>query len=62
MEDIVFGEGTSYQEMRKSQDTIGRRRFMEGMFSKRIVALHEDFVDMGECRLTLDKCTQGLVV
>ena len=35
---------------------------MEGMVSKRIVALQEDIVDMGECRLTLDKWTQGLVV
>ena len=35
---------------------------MEGMVSKRIVSLQEDYVDMGECKLTLDKWTQGLVV
>ena len=62
MENVVFSKGTSYREIGKSQDTIEWRRFMEGMVSKRIVALQEDIVDMGECRLTLDKCTQGLVV
>ena len=62
MEDIVFGKGTSYQEMEKSQDTVRWRQFMEGVVSKRIIALQEDSVDMGECRLTLNKWTQGLVV
>ena len=62
MKDIVFGKGTSYRDMGKSQDMIGWRRFTERMVSKRIVALQEDFVGTGECMLTLDKWTQGLIV
>ena len=62
MKDIVFEEGRSHRDMGMSQDRIGWRRFMEGMISKEIVKLQKDFVNLGGCRMSLDKWAQGLVV
>ena len=35
---------------------------MEGMFTKEMMPIQTDYVELGECTLTLDKWAQGLVV
>ena len=35
---------------------------MEGMFTKEMMPIQADYVELGECTLTLDKWAQGLVV
>ena len=35
---------------------------MEGMISKEILPLQEDYVDLGECKLSLEDWAKGLVV
>ena len=35
---------------------------MEGMFTKEMMPIQADYVELGECTLTLDKWVQGLVV
>ncbi len=42
MQEICRSMGLQFQEMAKEQDTIGWRRFMEGMISKKLVCIHED--------------------
>jgi hypothetical protein len=42
MKDICRSMGRSFQDMAKEQDTIGWRRFMEGMISKPLVCLQAD--------------------
>ncbi len=47
--------------MSRSQDTIGWRRFMGGMILKEILPLQEDYITLGNGKLTLDQWVQGLV-
>ena len=61
MNDIVWGEGLGFREMGSSQDRIGWRRFMEGMLSKEIIPIQEDYVEMGGSLMSINKWTQGLV-
>ena len=42
-------------------DSIGWRRYMEGMVSAEILAIQSDFVDFGRCSLLLDNWAKGLV-
>ncbi len=42
MQEICRPMGGQFQEMAKEQDTIGWRRFMEGMISKKLVCIQED--------------------
>ena len=48
--------------MGRSQDQIGWRRFMEGMISKEILPLQEDYIALGTGKLTIDQWAQGLVI
>ena len=48
MEDITFGWGSGFREMGRSQDSIGWRRFMEGMISKEMLPIQADYVELGE--------------
>lgn len=43
MQEICNSMGGQFQEMAKEQDTIGWRRFMEGMISKKLVCIYEDY-------------------
>ena len=54
MKDIVFEEERNYKNMGISQDSIGWRRFMDGMISKETVKFQKDFVDLGRCSVSLD--------
>lgn len=61
MSDIVVDEDRGVRAMGRSQDRIGWRRFMEGMISKEILALQEEHVEAGECKLSLRAWAQGLI-
>ncbi len=62
METAVFGEGPGFQEMGRSQYIIGWQCFMEGMISKEIFTLQEDYIILVNGKLTLNQWAQGLVV
>ena len=62
MEEITMGWDCGFREMALSQDTIGWRRFMEGMISQEILPIQADYVDLGECSLSLEGWAQGLVI
>ena len=62
MEEITAGWGSGFREMAQSQDAIGWRRFMEGMISREILPIQADYVELGECSLSLDGWAQGLVI
>ena len=55
MKDIMCEEGIDYRDMRISQGFIGWIPFMDGMISKETFQLWKDFVDLGGCRVSLDK-------
>ena len=62
LEQLAFDEGPEYKEMGSSQDEIGWQRFMEGMVSREIISLQEDYAEAGGCTLTTDVWAQGLIV
>jgi hypothetical protein len=41
--------------MRKAQDLIGWRRFLEGIFTKEMLPIQSGYVKLEECGLTPDK-------
>ena len=61
MENIVGGKGTRWLGLARSMDSIGWRRYMEGMVSSEILKIQGVFVDLGNCSLSLDNWAQGLV-
>jgi len=62
MEAITWGQVVGFREMGRSQDTIGWRRFMEGMISREIIPIQEDYIEIGACKLSINKWAQGLIV
>ena len=62
MENIVWGKGTRFVALARSMDSIGWRRYMEGMVSSEILKIQGVFVDLGNCSLSLDNWAKGLVI
>ena len=62
MEHVVIRKGARFHELGQSVDRIGWRRFMEGMVSNEVVTLQAEFVALGNCSLSLNGWTKGLVV
>jgi hypothetical protein len=50
-----------FQALGHSQDTIGRRRFLEGLILKEIVALQRQFYAVNSSQMSLDKWSSGLI-
>jgi hypothetical protein len=50
-----------FQALVRSQDTIGWRRFLEGMILKEIVALQQQFYTVNGSHMSLDKWSSGLI-
>jgi hypothetical protein len=50
-----------FQALGHLQDTIGWRRFLEGMVSKEIVALQQQFYAVKGSRMSLGKWSSGLI-
>ncbi len=71
--DYVQGRGTitmalavrnappQYQAFGQLQDVIGWRRFLEGMISKEIVVLQQQFYAVNGSQMSLDKWSSGLI-
>ena len=59
---VARGKGARFEKMAQSMDSIGWRRYMEGMVSAEIVEIKSDFVDFGRCLLSLDILAKGLVM
>ena len=62
MEHIVWRKGTRFDMLARSMDSIGWRRYMEGMVSSEILKIQGVFVDLGNCSLSLDNWAKGLVI
>ena len=62
MEEICAGLSSRYREMASAQDTIGWRRFMEGMISKKLVCLYAEHRDLMGEGLTTERWASQLVV
>ena len=62
MHNVVWGNSQQFWRLGVSMDRIGWRRFMEGMISKKVVAIQKDFVEAGGCALSLENWTKGLVI
>ena len=62
MHNVVWGNSQQFRRLGVSVDRIGWRRFMEGMISKKAVAIQKDFVEAGGCNLSLENWAKGLVI
>ena len=62
MENIVWGKIRQFWELGRSMDKIGWRRFMKGMISGKVIAIHKEFIALGGCNLSLENWAKGLVV
>ena len=50
MADVLHGTDRRYSKLSVSQDLIGWRRFMEGMISKEMIVIHQEYLDLrGAC-------------
>ena len=61
MEEICRRKHPRFQALGQSQDTIGWRRFMEGMISKECANLQRDFLAVREARLSISAWSMGLI-
>ena len=59
---VARGKGARFEKLAQSMDSIGWRRYMEGMVSAEILEIQSDFVDFGRCTLLLDIWAKGLVM
>jgi hypothetical protein len=62
MQTICQDHDSSLQEMARSQDIIGWRRFMEGMISRRVVERQRDHLRCKGIQWQLNRWASGLVV
>eukprot|EP00956_Cyclotella_meneghiniana_P022017 scaffold40896_cov41-Cyclotella_meneghiniana.AAC.6 len=60
--ELVPRRDRDYLLLAQSMDCIGWRRFMEGMISKEIVKIQEEYLSQSESRLTIRKWSEGLVI
>ena len=61
MEDIVRELPHRYRRIGHSQDTIGWRRFLEGMISKQFAPLQQQYLTTQGSRLSIEAWASGLV-
>ena len=59
---VARGKGARFEKLAQSMDSIGWRRYMEGMVSAEILEIQSDFVDFGRCTLSLDIWAKGLMM
>ena len=59
---VTSGQGPLLTSMASSQDSIGWRRFMEGMVSKEMVEVQSKFCEIVETKLTPSQWAQGLSI
>ena len=61
MGEIIGQRGGKMQRLAQSMDTIGWRRFLEGMVSKEIAAIQSDTMYGGRFQISVENWTIGLV-
>ena len=54
MTHITWGKGTRLEKLAQSMDSIGWRRYMEGMVFSEILEIQGNFADSDRCYLSLD--------
>ena len=62
MAHLAWGKGARFEKLARSMDSIGWRRYMEGMVSAEFLAIQSHFVDFGRCSLSVDIWAKGLVM
>ena len=61
MQEIVGDRSGPFQRLAKSMDTIGWRRFMEGMISSEVLEIQRNSNGLGQRRISVEKWGAGLV-
>ena len=61
MEDVCRNMPRRYHRMAISQDMISWRRFMEGMISKEVITIQQQYLATIGSRLSIDKWAKGLI-
>jgi hypothetical protein len=61
MEDIVQEAPSRFQVVGKSQDKIGWRRFLEGINSKEITGIQQQYYALNRMQMSLEKWSSGLI-
>jgi hypothetical protein len=61
MEDIVQEAPSRFQVLGKSQDKIGWRSFLEGMISKEITGIQQQYYALNGMQMSLEKWSSGLI-
>ena len=62
MEEICLGKGATFEKLGKVQDTIGWRRFMEGMIATEISKIQRQYLAVSGSLITIEKWTTGLII
>ena len=62
MAHLAWGKGARFEKLARSMDSIGWRRYMEGMMLAEFLAIQSHFVDFGRCSLSVDIWAKGLVM
>ena len=61
MKDIVQEAPSRFQVVGKSQDKIGWRWFLEGMISKEITGIQQQYYALNGMQMSLEKWSSGLI-
>ena len=62
MQEICSSRPDGFRRMAAAQDTIGWRRFMEGMVAHKLIDIQRDFLSIKGMTWKLDKWAAGLTV
>ena len=57
MTDVLRGTGRQYSKLSASQVLIGWRRFTEGIISKELLVIHQEYLDIQGARGTITTTT-----
>ncbi len=61
MEDIVKEAPSRFQVVGKTHDKIGWRQFFEGMISKEITGIQQQYYALNGMQMSLEKWSSGLI-
>ena len=62
MWELTYGMGDSWRRLARSQDTIGWRRYMEGLISKEILPIQHQYLKLNSSKWSIERWAKGLVV
>ena len=61
MKDVMGNKTHRLYPLAQSQDLIGWRRFMEGVFSKEITGIQKSYLALSSYHLSIERWTIGLI-